>query len=60
MLLTSDALTLLHEGTAGQLRDIDRIGTNALRLTARRKLGSVDRELLKYVLEADQNPRGAS
>lgn len=60
MLLASDALTLLHEATAGQLRDIDRIATKALRLAARRKLGAVDRELLEDVLDADQNPRGAA
>lgn len=59
MLLASDALTLLHEATAGQLRDIDRVATKALRLCARRKLHAVDRELLEQVLEADQNPRGA-
>lgn len=58
MLLASDALTLLHEATAGQLRDIDRIATKALRLCARRKLHAVDRELLEQVLEADQTREG--
>jgi type II secretory pathway predicted ATPase ExeA len=56
MLLGSDALTLLHEATGGQLRDIDRVATNALRLAARRKLGAVDRELMERVLEADNHP----
>lgn len=60
MLLGSDALTLLHEATAGQLRDIDRIATNALRLAARRKLGAVDRELMERVLEADNHPGGTA
>ncbi len=58
MLLSSDALTILHEATLGQLRDIDRIATNALRIAARRKLTIVDRELLERVLEADHKPAG--
>lgn len=59
MLFGSDALTILHEATFGQLRDIDRVATHALRLAARRKLTMVDRELLEHVLEADHNPGGA-
>ena len=55
-LLTSDALTILHEATQGQLRDIDRIVGNALRQAARRKLPQVDRALLEQVLERDQQP----
>ena len=57
MLLSSDALTILHEATAGQLRDIDRVATNALRQAARRKLTIVDRELIEHVLDSDHNPR---
>jgi len=49
----------LHEATAGQLRDIDRIATSAMRHAARRKLSIVDRELMEHVLEADSNPPGA-
>ena len=49
----SDALTLLHEVTAGQLRDIDRLATNALRSASRRKLKHVDRELLQDIIDAD-------
>jgi general secretion pathway protein A len=60
MLFNSDALTLLHEATRGQLRDLDRIATNALRNAARRKLGTVDRDLLEHVLAADQSPGGAA
>lgn len=56
MLFGSDALTILHEATTGQLRDIDRIATNALRAASRRKLPIVDRELLERILEADQHP----
>jgi general secretion pathway protein A len=57
LLLGSDALTILHEATHGQMRDIDRIATNALRAAARRKQAMVDRELLEDVLERDQQPR---
>lgn len=56
-LLGADALTILHEATHGQMRDIDRIATNALRAAARRKQSMVDRELLEGVLERDQQPR---
>lgn len=52
----SDALTILHEATQGQMRDIDRIVGNALRQAARRKLAQVDRALLEQVLERDQQP----
>ena len=57
-LVGSDALTLLHEATSGQLRDIDRIATSAMRQAARRKLTSIDRELMERVLEADNTPGG--
>lgn len=58
MLFNSDALTLLHEATRGQLRDLDRIAIHALRNAARRRLPTVDRELLQHVLAADQSPGG--
>jgi hypothetical protein len=54
MLFTSDALTTLHEATGGQLREIDRVATKALRSAARRKLTKVDAELLSRVLVTDQ------
>lgn len=60
MPFTSDALTTLHEATGGQLRDIDRVATKALRSAARRKLQRVDAELLSRVLEADQRKDGRS
>jgi len=56
MLFHSDALTLLHEATRGQLRDLDRIATHALRSAARRKLNTVDRELLEETLAVDHSP----
>ena len=49
----SDALALLHEATAGQLRDIDRLATACLRTAGRKKLKHVDIEILQDVLDAD-------
>lgn len=55
-IFSSDAYTLIHEATQGRLRDIDRIATSALKRAARRKLKTVDRELLGHALEADARP----
>lgn len=52
---TSDALALLHEDSRGRLRDVDRVATDALKLAARRKLKTIDRELVARVL-ADTEP----
>ena len=46
----SDAITLVHEESKGRLRDIDRVATDALKLAARRKLRTIDRELLVRAL----------
>lgn len=51
---SSDALALLHEASAGRLRDIDRIATAALKTAARKQLQQVDRELLINVVNAHQ------
>ncbi|NIR61789.1 MAG: AAA family ATPase [Gammaproteobacteria bacterium] len=48
-----DALVLLHEASAGRLRDIDRIATLALKRAARHKARKVDRQMLTHVLDAD-------
>ncbi len=48
-LFTSDALALLHEGSAGRLRDIDRLATAALKQGARSKLKQIDRALVVNV-----------
>lgn len=52
-LFASNVLALLHEATAGQLRDIDRIATACLRSAGRKKLKRVDVELLQDALDAD-------
>jgi type II secretory pathway predicted ATPase ExeA len=49
-LFNSDALSLLHEASAGHLRDIDRLATAALRAAAQRGLRTVDRALFGDVL----------
>jgi general secretion pathway protein A len=54
-IFNSDAIALIHEHSQGRLRDLDRIATDALKLAARRKLKTIDRELTARVLsDADQ------
>lgn len=55
-LFSSDALAIIHEATQGRLRDIDRVATSALKRAARKKLKTVDRELIAKVLEEDSHP----
>ena len=50
---SSDALSMLHEGTVGRLREIDRVATLALKSAARRKLKTVDRDIISHLLEPD-------
>ena len=49
----SDAVAMLHETTGGAMREIDRLATNCLRETARRKKRLVERDVLARVLDAD-------
>lgn len=56
-LFNSDAIALIHEQTQGRLRDTDRLATDALKLGARRKLKTIDRELVARVL-SDGEPLG--
>ena len=53
----SDAIALIHEHSQGRLRDTDRIATDALKLGARKKLKTIDRELVARVL-GDAEPFG--
>jgi general secretion pathway protein A len=55
-IVSSDALTMLHEATAGRLRDLDRLATNALCAASRRKLKQVDRDLVLHAVEQDSRP----
>jgi type II secretory pathway predicted ATPase ExeA len=52
----SDAITMLHEATEGAMRDVDRLATTALRISARKKRKLVDRDVLAQVIEAE-SPR---
>jgi len=57
-LFNSDAIALIHEQSQGRLRDTDRIATDALKLGARRKIKTIDRELVARVL-GDADPLDA-
>lgn len=50
----SDALALLHEGTAGRLRDVDRVATGCLRQAQRAGHRLIDRPIVSRVLTTDQ------
>ena len=50
---SSDAIVLLHEATAGAMRDLDRLCAAALRETARKKRKLVERDIVVRVIEAD-------
>jgi general secretion pathway protein A len=52
-LFASDAIAVLHEAAAASLRDIDRLATLALRLAARRKRKTVERDLVARVLQSE-------
>jgi general secretion pathway protein A len=51
----SDAIALIHEQSQGRLRDTDRLATDALKLGARRRIKTIDRELVARVL-GDSDP----
>jgi general secretion pathway protein A len=52
-LFSVDALAMLHEAAGGSLREIDRLATTALRVAARRKRKTIERELLARILQAE-------
>ncbi len=56
-LFNSDAVTMLHEATGGAMRDVDRIATTAMRVTARKKKKVVDRDIVAMVVEAENRAR---
>lgn len=58
-LFSPDALALLHEAAQGSLRDIDRLATAALRLAARRKRKTIERDLLGRVLQSEHRDLSA-
>lgn len=56
-IFASDATVLLHEATAGAMRDLDRLAASALRETARKKRKLVERDVVIRVIEADTRER---
>jgi len=50
-LFASDAAALLHEATAGGMRDLDRLAAAALREAARKKRRLVEREVVTRLLD---------
>ena len=56
-MFASDAVAMLHEATAGAMRDLDRLATGALRETARKKRKLVERDVVIRVIEADTRER---
>lgn len=58
-LFAAAAAALLHEATAGAMRDIDRPAAAALRESARRKRKLVERDAVARVIEADSRDRAA-
>jgi len=53
----SDAIVVLHEGTLGAMRDLDRLAAAALRETARKKRKLVERDVVAHVIEVDTRER---
>ena len=54
-LFASDATAMIHEASAGGMRDIDRIATAALREAARKKRKLVERDVVSRVIDAQTN-----
>jgi len=54
-LFGSDALAVLHEASGGRLRDIDRLGTAALRHAASRGVRTVDRAVISDLFTGEQS-----
>jgi hypothetical protein len=48
---------MLHEATAGAMRDLDRLAATALRETAKKKRKIVERDVVARVIEADTRER---
>lgn len=56
-LFAPDAALRLHEATAGGMRELDRLATDALRLTAERRHAHVDRQAVDDVIDRCDPPR---
>ncbi len=58
-LFATDAVALLHEATAGAMREIDRLAASALREAARKKRRLVERDSVARAIEAESRDRAA-
>lgn len=56
-LFSEDAVAMLHEATAGAMRDLDRFATAALRDAAKRKKRLVERDVIGRIVDADSLER---
>lgn len=56
-LVAFDAIALLHEATAGAMRDLDRLASAALCERDRRKRKLVERDTMAGVIEQDTRER---
>ena len=56
-LFSSDSIAMIHEGSNGILREIDRLATGCLKRASRRKLSRVDRELVAAIIEEEERSR---
>lgn len=54
-LFSTDAAAMLHEASAGRLRDLDRLATASLKIGARKKARVVDRDLVARVVGEDED-----
>lgn len=50
---SSDAISLMHEASRGQLRDLDRIATDCLKLAHRKRMRIVDKDIVVRVQQDD-------
>ena len=58
-IFATDAVALLHEATAGAMREIDRLAASSLREAARKKRRLVERDSVARAIEADARDRAA-
>ncbi|MDZ4755114.1 MAG: hypothetical protein SGJ11_11550 [Phycisphaerae bacterium] len=56
-MFATDAAALLHEATAGAMRDLDRLAAAAVRETAKKKRKLVERDVVARVIEAGTRER---
>lgn len=58
-LFATDAAALLHEATAGAMRELDRLAGAALREAAKKKRRLVERDVVARIIDAEATDRAA-